>query len=289
MKHSVKRRTSDSLNAVQAGNRAWWTDHTMSYDWNNRVQCDRLSLEWFDEIDRRFIHDARLYGHETNSFDRIIPFAKLTDARVLEIGCGMGLHSELMARAGANITAIDISPTSVEATHRRAQIKELSIDVRQMDAVNLEFANETFDFVWSWGAIHHSSQTGRIIKEIHRVLKPGGETRVMVYNLHGMPAYVTIVTKYLLGFWRGRGLDECLWSSTDGFTARFYTPDLVADAFGTFFEDTRVETLGQAADAIPLPRYLRNPIVRLISVHRLAQLAHTRGAFLFVTAVKPAT
>lgn len=287
MKYSVKREADESLEAVQEGNRTWWTHQTMSYDWKDKIQRERFSQEWFDDADQRFVHGARLFGHDAEPFDRIIPFDRLAGRRVLEIGCGMGLHSELMARAGAHVTSIDLSPTSVEATSRRAALKNLSIDVRQMDAVKLEFDDETFDFVWSWGVIHHSSHTGRIIKEIHRVLKPGGEVRVMVYNLEGMPAYITLLTRYMLGFWWGRSLDAYLWRRGDGYTARFYTPDLLSDAFGTFFENVSVQTLGQDADAVPLPRFLRKPIMRLMSHDQLAKRANRRGAFLFVTATKP--
>ena len=42
------------------------------------------------------------------------------------------------------------------------------------------------------------------MRGIHNVLAPGGEARIMVYNLGGMPAYVTMATRYLLGFWFGR-------------------------------------------------------------------------------------
>jgi len=286
MDYSNKRKAGEDLSAVQEGNRAWWTKHTMSYDWNDPVEREKKSAAWFDAIDARFAHAARLFAHDKQPFDRIIPFQAIKGRRVLEIGCGMGLHSELMARAGADVSAIDLSPTSVAVTARRATLKGLRIDVRQMDAVTLDFPDATFDFVWSWGVIHHSSRTGRIVREIHRVLKPGGEVRVMVYNLDGMPAYITLVTKYLTGFWRGRPLDECLWNSTDGYTARFYTPDLLADAFATFFENVRVESFGQDADAVPLPGSLRAPVLKLISQETLARWANKRGAFLFVTATK---
>lgn len=287
MKYIVKRSSEERLDDVQASNRAWWTDHTMSYDWHDKVVRERFSLEWFDEIDRRFIAGSRLFAHGVSPFDLIIPFSTLDGRRVLEIGCGMGLHSELMARAGAHVTAVDISDTSIEATRRRAQLKGLTIEAMPMDATRLAFADGSFDFVWSWGVIHHSAQTGRIIKEIHRVLKPGAEVRVMVYNLAGMSAYITLVTKYLTGFWFGRSLDEYLWKSTDGYMARFYTPDVLADIFNIFFDDVRVEVYGQDADAIPLPRVLRNPIVRRMSHATLADGAKKRGSFLFVTAAKP--
>jgi 2-polyprenyl-3-methyl-5-hydroxy-6-metoxy-1,4-benzoquinol methylase len=287
MDYSNKRASSEDLVEVQVNNQKWWTTHTMSYDWNDRLTEAQYSKEWFDETDKRFIHGARLFAHGSALFDRIIPFGELAGKRVLEIGCGMGLHTELMVRAGANVVAIDLSPTSVTATKARAGLKELRCDVRQMDAVSMDFPDSSFDFVWSWGVIHHSARTGRIIKEIDRVLRPGGQVRAMVYNLEGTPAYIVMMTKYLWGFWSGRTLDECLWRSTDGYSARFYTRDLLADTFGIFFSDVAVVSYGQDADAIPLPGVLRRPIVRLIPAERLGRMAAKRGAFLFVTASKP--
>src|SRR6516164_8941923 len=87
----------------------------MSYDWKEKVKQERFTLSWFDEVDRRFFHAARLFATTTQPFDRIIPFSSLKDREVLEIGCGMGLHAELMVRAGARVTAMDLSPTSVES------------------------------------------------------------------------------------------------------------------------------------------------------------------------------
>jgi 2-polyprenyl-3-methyl-5-hydroxy-6-metoxy-1,4-benzoquinol methylase len=286
MLYDEKRTHAQPLDQVQGGNRQWWTDHTMSYDWGERLDAEKFSRGWFEEIDRRFVYSARLFGHDAAPFDRIIPYAELKGRRVLEIGCGMGLHSELIASAGAAMTAIDISDTSVMATRNRSELKGLNLDVRQMDACALQFDDNSFDFVWSWGVIHHSASTGQIVKEIYRVLKPGGEVRAMVYNLDGMPAYITIVSKYLLNFWRGKSLDHYLWQSTDGYLARHYTKDTLADLFNIFFHDTTVVSLGQDADAIPLPGRLRRYVVPLVSEKTLARWANSRGAFLFLTATK---
>jgi 2-polyprenyl-3-methyl-5-hydroxy-6-metoxy-1,4-benzoquinol methylase len=286
MDTSDKRTERQALDAVALGNRRWWTGHTMSYDWRNPVAAEKFSAAWFDEIDRRFINAARLFAHERTPFDRIIPFDSLKDRAVLEIGCGMGLHSEMMARAGARVTALDISDTSVEATRRRAALKDLAIDARQGDAAAMDFPDNHFDFVWSWGAIHHAAYTGRIVRQIHRVLKPGGQARVMVYNLEGMPAYVTFVRKYLLGFWRGHSLDRALWADTDGFSARYYTRDTLADLFNTFFEKTSVDVYGQEADALPLPHHLRALVRPLFSDDYLKRKVRERGGFIFITADK---
>lgn len=283
---SKRTAADDSLQNVQAANQEWWTRHTMSYDWNERIGIERYSSEWFDEADRRFIHGARLFAHGSQPFDKIIPFHEISGKRVLEIGCGMGYHSELMVRAGAQLTSIDISETSVMATRKRFELRGLLGTVQQMDAVKLDFPDAHFDFVWSWGVIHHSAQTALITKEIARVLRKGGEVRLMVYNLNGMPAYITLIMNYLIGFWRGKTLDECLWSNTDGFMARYYSSDMLSDLMNVNFSSVTAKTFGQDADAVPLPRRLRYPILRLMSKQRVADLANKRGSFLFVTAQK---
>ena len=173
----------------------------------------------------------------------------------------------------------------MEATRKRAALKGFACDVRQGDAAAMDFADASFDFVWSWGAIH-AATTGRIVREIHRVLKPSGQARVMVCNLDGMPAYGTMVRKHLFGFWRRRSLDRALWTDTDGFSARHYTRDTLADLFNTFFERTSVDVYGQEAGAIPLPRRLRALVRPLFSENYLKRKAPEHGGFLFITADK---
>ena len=199
----------------------------------------------------------------------------------------MGLHSERMARAGARLTSVDLSETSVAATRKRFEIKGLSGDIRQMDARRLDFPDEAFDFVWTWGVIHHSAQTGVIVREIHRGLESGGQMRSMVYNLDGFPAYRKMMAGFALGFWWGRSLDECLWASTDGYMARHDTVDGWQDLLSTFFHVQSVVTLGQDSDAVGLPRGLRHLVMKLYSGERLARKGNARGSFLFSIADKP--
>ena len=264
----------------QAGNQAWWTDHTMSYDWKDKAPGEPFSDAWFDDIDRRFLFGARLFSPAANPFVEMMGLDTLAGKRVLEIGCGMGMHSEMLLKAGAGLTSIDISPTSALATAKRLAARGLTGDVRQMDAERLDFPDATFDLVWSWGVIHHSASTTRVLSEIARVLKPGGEARLMVYALDSMSAYITLA-KYMFGFWRGRTIDELLWRNADGFTARFYTMDNWRDLLSLFFTDTVMALKGQDADAVPLPRQLRMPVLKLFSAERLRAMAAKRGSLLF--------
>lgn len=260
----------------------------MAYDWHGEVAAEPGSLAWFAAIDRTFVHGARLFAHGAQPFDRIIPFADLEGKRVLEIGCGMGLHTELMLRAGARLTSVDITDRAIETTGKRLALKGLKGDLRRCDAESLPFEDGSFDFVWSWGVIHHAPRTGRIVRQIARVLAPSGEARIMVYNRDGMPAWITFWSRWVAGLgFRRRSFDEELFRATDGFMARYYTSDQFEDLFRAFFEDVSSEVMGQDADAVPLPRKLRAPLVDRLDPRRLERAQAQRGGFLFLKASRP--
>ena len=286
MKFSNKRSSEDiNIDQIQENNRTWWSQNNMSYDWKNKIKNEKYSRQWFDEIDRRFVFGARLFGHNKTSFDNIIPFESLKGKKVLEIGCGMGLHTELLIKGGAEVYSIDISDESILATKKRLKLKGVNaISVKKMDACNIKYSDNFFDFVWSWGVIHHSARTVKIIKEINRVLKTDGEARVMVYNLNGIQAYRIIILRYLFGFWKDKSIEDCLWSDTDGYMARYYSKDQFEDIFRAFFSNVESVTLGQDSDGLPLPRQLRMPLLRLFGEKFIKKRANKRGFFLFLTA-----
>jgi 2-polyprenyl-3-methyl-5-hydroxy-6-metoxy-1,4-benzoquinol methylase len=283
-----KRTNGMPWQAVREGNASWWTQNPMTYDWRGDLRLERFSRPWFDAIDERFIDASRPSATAVRPFDLVLPLDRLRGARVLEIGCGMGLHTELMSRAGADVTAIDVSPTAIEATRRRLELAGLSAAVERADAEALPFPDRCFDLVWSWGAIHHTARTARAVREIGRVTRPEGEARVMVYNRHGMPAMLAFVRHHVLG---GRFLhntwDETLYGTTDGFSARYYVREQLEDLFRGFFREVSCRVLGQLADAVPLPRGLRALVAPLVPEPVVSALIARHGAFLFLTAVGP--
>lgn len=270
---------------IQAGNRAWWTSHTMSYDWRDKSKHERYSRAWFDDIDARFLHGARLYTTADAPFANLMPLEQLAGKRVLEIGCGMGFHSELLARAGAKLTSLDLSPVSVEATRRRFELKGLTADIREGDAESLPFDDDSFDFIWSWGVIHHSGRTARVVREIARTLRPDGETRIMVYYRGATSAAIAYFRDHLLhGKFLRQEFDSTLLTSSDGFSARFYTRDQFADLFLAYFSEVEVSVCGQDSDALPLPNRLRNLVLPLCSTRWLVARQARVGSFLFLRA-----
>lgn len=283
----AKRTFGMSMAEVQRGNALWWNAQPMDYDWRGSNSFVAGSREWFDEIDARFVDASRLFATDSRPFDRILPLDVLAGRRVLEIGCGMGLHTETMVRAGAVVTAVDLTPTAVEMTRRRLAMKGLHADLAVCDAETLDFPSRSFDFVWSWGVIHHSSRTGRVVRQIARVLRPEGECRVMVYNREGSAARMALLRHVLTARFLRQSMEETLFQTTDGFTARFYVKEQFEDLFRTFFEDVESEICGQDADVLPLPSPLRAPLLRMIPVGYQRRAQARRGGFLFLKARAP--
>ena len=110
-----------------------------------------------------------------------VGFENTRGLRVLEIGCGCGSEAERFARAGANYTAVDLTNAAVSITQRRFQLAGLHGRFTQGDAENLPFADGSFDLVYSHGVLHHTPDTPRTIREVHRVLAPGGRAVIMLY------------------------------------------------------------------------------------------------------------
>src|SRR5688572_7569022 len=96
-----KRDASMSIDQVEVGNAAWWNQRPMAYDWDGNSRFQRGSTEWCDQMDATLIGAQRLFATEVRPFDRVMPLDTLAGRRVLEVGCGMGLHAEIMASAGA--------------------------------------------------------------------------------------------------------------------------------------------------------------------------------------------
>ena len=109
-------------------------------------------------------------------------FAHAKDLAVLEIGCGLGTDGAEFAKAGAHYTGIDLTEAAVDLARRRFETFDLRGSFRVGDAERLDYPDETFDLVYSHGVLHHTPDTQAAVREIHRVLRPGGRAVVMLYH-----------------------------------------------------------------------------------------------------------
>jgi ubiquinone/menaquinone biosynthesis C-methylase UbiE len=122
------------------------------------------------------------YDHFYEYKHRVFKYEKYSGKSVLEIGCGLGIDTIKFARAGAKITAIDLSTTAVKSTQRLLEYYHTGAEVKKMSVEELDYADESFDAVYAYGVLMHVENEEKAVREIYRVLKYGGEALVVLYH-----------------------------------------------------------------------------------------------------------
>jgi ubiquinone/menaquinone biosynthesis C-methylase UbiE len=277
----------------QSANKLWWESTPMRYDWREEISDVPGTKEYFQEIDRRFLKSSRHYLNWCSQpFDDLIPFEDLAEKDVLEIGIGQGTHAQLIARHSKSFIGIDLTLAATQMSLRRFKIFQISGSVLQMDAEEMAFPDASFDFVWSWGVIHHSANTRRILQEMARVLRPRGKAIVMVYHRSWWHFYVG---GFLRGIFRNqfhekRNFHHIAQTATDGAIARYYTRKEWRETTAGLFENEAIRIYGLKAEALPIPAgRLKTILERIVpdSVSRLVTNRLRLGTFL-VAEMRPA-
>ncbi len=229
----------------------------MRYDWKEGIGYPEFSREFYEEIDRRFFSNVwEFMPWQRVPFDTLIDFESLGNKDVLEVGVGNGSHAALLARHAKTFMGIDLTDYAVRSTTARLKSFGLAGVVSQMDAEQMSLPDRSFDFVWTWGVIHHSSDTRRTLEEIARVLRPGGKAVTMVYHRSGWNYYV--VGGLIHGILRGRlfntgSLHKTVQLQTDGAIARYYSASEWRALAEEFFHVESVRIFGSKAELLPLP------------------------------------
>ena len=134
--------------------------------------------EYFDEV------EARKYRVESH-IPAFAQFERWRGKKVLEVGCGIGTDTINFARAGAQVTAVELSEQSLAVARKRAEVFGLDGRIRfvagNAERLSEALAPETFDLVYSFGVIHHTPFPERAVAEIRRYLGRHSEFRMMVY------------------------------------------------------------------------------------------------------------
>ena len=242
---------------IQELNQAWWESNPMTYEWGGKNPCQPGTRDWYAEIDKRFFSpSASFFAQDLRNpkpFSKLIPYATLVGKQVLEIGCGSGAHAQQLASSGCLLTAIDLTDFAVRCTTERLNVFGLTGSVMKMDAERMTFPDATFDLVWAWGVIHHSAHMDRALDEVARVLKPGGEARIMIYHRHSIIAMAFLVRGWLTGKGRTMSTDDILSHYIDGSIARFYTITQFAQELKRNFSTVRLQIFGQKNELYPFP------------------------------------
>jgi ubiquinone/menaquinone biosynthesis C-methylase UbiE len=154
--------------------------------------------EFFDEVERHRYQEYAPWMPE------VMGFNSFAGARLLEVGCGMGTDLLQFARGGASVTAVDLTPRSIETSRQHLELYGQHGKFAIADCERLPFADASFDVAYSNGVLHHTADTASAVREIHRVLTPGGEGRVMLYHRGSWAYFSQVVLRY--GIMRGEFL-----------------------------------------------------------------------------------
>lgn len=224
--------------------------HRVQTFWNAQscdtqvAQAEPFSAQYFEQIeafryfDQPFIH----------SFAQ---FTRFHGKRVLEVGFGAGTDFIQWLRAGAIATGIDLTEEALRNLTRRIEVYGMPSPeyVGVADAENLPFPSNSFDLGYSFGVLHHTPDTAKAIQELVRVVKPGGEIKVMLYNRRSIFVFNRWVKYALLRgrFWKS--LRWVLWNHTESAGTKGYTRGELKHLFDQLpVERLRVETYVTSGD-----------------------------------------
>ncbi len=232
----------------------------------NRQSCDtqvavaaKHSRDYFEQIeafryyDQPFIH-------------AFAQFTRYHGKRVLEVGFGAGTDFIQWLRAGAIASGIDLTPEALDNLRHRIEVYGLPAPARieVSDAENLPFADQSFDLGYSFGVLHHTPHTERALAELVRVVRPGGELKVMLYNRHSLYVFNQWVKKALVRGQPWRSLRWVLANHVESPGTKGYSrPELRRILAALPLECVEVETVVTAADYLsasacwPLNRFYR--------------------------------
>jgi 2-polyprenyl-3-methyl-5-hydroxy-6-metoxy-1,4-benzoquinol methylase len=187
--------------------------------WNNRPCNLRHSTapigtrEYFDQVEaRKYLVEPHIPG--------FAHYQRWAGQRVLEIGCGLGTDTISFARAGAHITAVDLSGRSIELARQRAHVFGLQDRIQFVEA-NAERLSEfvppaPYDLVYSFGVIHHTPHPERVLEQIRtHYMGPRSTVKLMVYNRWSWKVLAILFREAHGAFWR---LDEAVARNSEAQT-----------------------------------------------------------------------
>jgi SAM-dependent methyltransferase len=132
--------------------------------------------EFFDDLD-----DYRF--DKLHYLPKLVDFSAYRGRTLLEVGCGIGTDLVRFARGGALVSGVDLSTTAIELAKQNFAVHGVTAhDLRVANGEALPYADASFDVVYGHGVVQYTADAGRLVRECHRVLKPGGEAIFMVYN-----------------------------------------------------------------------------------------------------------
>ena len=191
------------------------------------AESAKYTKVYFDEIEE---HRYRLEPF----IHQFAQFTRQRGKKVLEVGVGAGTDHLQFARAGAVLSGIDLTEAAIEMVKKRLALEGLSSDLRRSDAENLPFEDNSFDYVYSWGVLHHTPDTEKSLAEAYRVCKPGGNICIMLYHRRSLLALAVWIRYGLMQFKPFRSLRNVIFYHMESIGTKSYTTKEIRKMFNRF-------------------------------------------------------
>ena len=239
---------------------------------NNEIYRDQAADWWNDNVAvfstlRFFVNPVRC-AYFLRMYRQVRP-EQAEDAQptLLDVGCGGGFLSEEFARVGFDVTGIDPAAESIQVAQRHASASGLTIKYRAGAGESLPWADAGFDCVACCDVLEHVDDVERVVKEVARVLKPGG---LFFYDTINRTLRSKITAVKVPKAWRSKGFSEAnghVWS-------RFIKPkELVALMKRHSLENREMRGILPRANLLSVYLNLRRCFQGQISVKEFGKLA----------------
>jgi len=204
--------------------------------WEREVCGSRYGEDFLTDRRRFFEEIERTRYHQDYMIPEFARFEEARGKRVLEVGLGAGIDFIQWIRHGAITFGRDLTTASVEMVKERLALENLAADVGLGDAEDLgEFPDNFFDVYYSWGVLHHTPSPERAFAEAHRVLKPGGVLKIMLYHYPSVGVFLVWLVQGPLRFrWIGPGRAYAHYVESPG--TRAFSVARIKTALGRLFD-----------------------------------------------------
>ncbi|HTY88362.1 MAG TPA: methyltransferase domain-containing protein [Candidatus Acidoferrum sp.] len=248
---------TSSPDHLKADVKSYWNRQSCETEY---AQARKFSREYFEQIEQ-FRYASQPFIHAFAQFTRY------HGKRVLEVGFGAGTDFIQWLRAGALASGIDLTEEALANLSHRIEVYGLPKPerIQVADAENLPFESNTFDLGYSWGVLHHTPDTEKSIRELARVLRPGGEMKIMLYNRHSLSALHTWAKFALLKGRPWKSVRWVLWHHQESPGTKAYTRrEIVRMLAAAGLTDIRLEAvMMNTAPTIQRAPALLRPLYRL--------------------------
>ena len=197
-------------------------DHfsTTANIWRDRVYKPKTQQRAFEYFDKQYRFD---YVTE------MIPIVNGDMYRALDVGCGAGQMIPILAAKGYQVHAIDVSQEMVNLSNHEADVNNVNAKINVGDCEYLDYPDNYFDVYVAMGVIEYLDDDLLMLKEIQRVLKPGGVAILTIRNVLSVHVrwrtiyrkYVNIFLKNLIRPLFGRPIQTYIAISKEHFPKKF--------------------------------------------------------------------